>query len=256
MQASFMNSVPDASFPARLDVRTKLLISVLCSLSAIVLSATWPLLLLVGASTAYAFSTRNVKGTLIAYAVVLVMLASSALFAMAISLFFPEFGDLAASRFLTPFLRMILMINVMVALALTSRIQSILSSLKSLRLAGVLFIPASVMIRFIPTFIEDVKQIGQTMKIRGYPMTPSTFIRHPLRTIRLLFAPIVFRALRSADELAIAAELKGVNASSRTTRYEDIRFARRDYLTLALAVLILAAAFWLQFRAGFHFGHH
>jgi energy-coupling factor transport system permease protein len=256
MPASFMNNSLADSFPARLDVRTKLLISVLCSLSAIVLTGTEPLLLLVAVSTAYAFSTRNIKGTLIAYTFVMLMMSTSILFAMGIGMFFPEFGNIKASRFLTPFLRMLLMINVMVALALTSRIQSILTSLKSLRLPGFLFIPATVMIRFIPTFIEDVKQIGQTMKMRGYPMTPLTLVRHPLRSVRLIFAPVVFRALRSADELAIAAELKGVSASNKITRYEEIRFAGRDYLTVAFTILLLSTAFWMQYKLGFSFGRH
>ncbi len=256
MPASFMNNTNTDSFPARLDVRTKLLVSVLCSISAIVLSSPGPLLVLVAVSTLYAFSTQNIKGTLIAYAFVLFMLASSTLFALCIGLIFPELGNMEARRFISPFLRMLLTINVTIALALTSRIQSILTSLKSLRLPAVLFIPATVMIRFIPTFIEDAKQIRQTLKMRGYNINPLAFIRHPLLTTRLLFAPLVFRALRSADQLAIAAELKGINTSSKITRYETPRFAMRDYLTITVTIMLLAVAFWMQSLEGFHFGGH
>lgn len=251
-----MNETRNDSFPARLDVRTKLMISVLCSISAIVLTGIDPLLVLVAASTVYALSTRNIRGALITYGVVLLMLASSALFIVIIAQFFPAFDNLEARRFIVPFLRMLLMINVMIALAMTSRIQSILTALKSLHLPGVLFIPATVMIRFIPSFIEDVRQLRQTLKIRGYPMTPAAFLRHPLRTIRLLFAPMVFRALRSADELAIAAELKGVDAGTRTTQYETPHLGLRDYLCMAATALFLGAAFWLQYRQGFRFGMH
>lgn len=256
MQASFMNRKHVDSFPARLDVRTKLLISVLCSFSAIILKGAEPLLLLVAASTVYALSTKNIKGTLIAYAFVLVMLTSSVLFTLGIGVFLPDIMNLEVKRFASPFLRMILMVNVMIGLALTSRIQAILTSLKSLRLPGVLFIPATVMIRFIPTFIEDARQIRQTLKMRGYNITPLSFFRHPLHTSRLLFAPLVFRALRSADELAIAAELKGVNASTKTTRYETPTFAARDYLCITGTILILVAAYWIQHSGGFIFSGH
>ncbi|MGE4506280.1 MAG: energy-coupling factor transporter transmembrane component T, partial [Desulfovibrionaceae bacterium] len=155
-----------------------------------------------------------------------------------------------------PFLRIVLMINVVLGLALTSRIQSVLTALKSLRLPAVLYIPASVMIRFIPTFIGDARQIHQTLRIRGYPVTPGALLRHPLRSVRVLFVPLVFRALRSADDLAMAAELKGVGARGGITPHRTDPFGPLDAAALLVALGCIAAAFLQQFRAGFGLGMH
>ncbi len=157
MRASFItNTAPSLSFPANLHVRTKIIICFFCSLSAIILSGITPMLILVLASIVYALSTGKIKGILIAYAGMTFMLGTSVFFVFIATLFFPEFAKIEPERIVLPFLRMTLMTNAVLVLALTSRIQSVLSSLKDLRLPGFIYIPASVMIRFIPTFINDL----------------------------------------------------------------------------------------------------
>ena len=258
MQASFASDDPARpdSLPARLNVRTKLALCVLSSLSAIILNSPLAMAPLLAASVAYALSTRNLRGILMAYAAVSAMLGISVVFVLLIGLVWPEITRMDAKYFLVPFLRIVLMINVVLGLALTSRIQSILTSLKSLRLPAMIYIPASVMVRFIPTFLIDVRQILQALKIRGYPLTPASLARHPLRSVRVLFAPVVFRALRSADDLAMAAELKGVGLSGSIVAHRREPFSTRDWITLALALAITASAFVIQARQGFGMGMH
>ncbi|MEF2146365.1 MAG: energy-coupling factor transporter transmembrane component T [Desulfovibrionaceae bacterium] len=244
------------SFPARLNVKTKLVLCVVSSLSAIVLNAPQALGLLVCASALYALSTRNLRGILLTYAAVGAMLGMSVIFVLLLSLIWPEIAKMDTRAFTAPFLRIILMINVVLGLALTSRIQSILTALKSLRLPGFIYIPASVMIRFIPTFVNDLKQINQTLKIRGYPVTPKSLALHPLRSVRVLFVPLIFRALRSADDLAMAAELKAVGNAAGVTPFRSESFSLRDYAVLAAALAGICGAVALQIPHGFGSGMH
>ncbi len=257
MRASFItNTGPSSTLPDRLHVQTKIIICFFCSLSAIILSGILPMTIMVLASVVYALSTGKIKGVLIAYAGMTLMLTTSVLFVFLASLFLPEFAGIKPERILLPFLRMILMTNAVLVLALTSRIQLVLTSLKGLRLPGWIYIPASVMIRFIPTFINDLGQIRQTLKIRGYAIGPKAFLLHPVATSRLLIAPLVFRALRSADNLAVAAELKGINAKNKITLWRQEPMHMRDYLTLVLFFILLCLVFWLQARQGFSLGGH
>ncbi|MGE4292634.1 MAG: energy-coupling factor transporter transmembrane protein EcfT [Desulfovibrio sp.] len=257
MQVSFVSDSPAAaSFPGSLNVRTKLGLCVLCSLSAIVLSSPVALIPLLAASVVYALSTRNFKGMLMAYLGVSLMLGTSAVFVVLLSLIWPEIANMELRYFLVPFLRIVLMLNVVLGLALTSRIQPILTALKSLKLPGLLYIPASVMIRFIPTFLSDARQVLQALKIRGYPLNPVSLARHPLRGTRVLFVPLVFRALRSADDLAMAAELKGVGRSRTIVPHRAESFTGRDGLVLVLALALTATAFAIQARSGFSMGMH
>ena len=41
-------------------------------------------------------------------------------------------------------------------------------------------------------------------------MTPWNAFRHPVLLIRLVFTPLLFRSLKTSEELGIAAELKGL----------------------------------------------
>lgn len=255
MRALYGNS-RGGGFPARLDTRTKMLLCLAASLSSIVLTDMVALGVLLAASVAYALSARDVKGLLISYAAVALMLGTSALCVVGMGLLWPAMASLEVQRFVVPFMRIVVSINVVLGLALTSRVQSILTALKSLRLPALVFIPASVMVRFIPTFINDIRQIWQTLRIRGYVRSPLGLAARLGLAVRVLFMPLVFRALRSADDLAMAAELKGVGGQTRVTAHRVGRLARVDYLTLAVGAGLLALAIWLQLRSGLRMSMH
>ena len=70
------------------------------------------------------------------------------------------------------------------------------------------------MVRFIPEFINDVKLIRESLKIKGFSPGIGFVTCHPLLVVRLLVVPLTIRALRSADTLAVAAELKGMDAGT------------------------------------------
>ncbi len=258
MQASFISDAAfSGGFPATLDVRTKLFLCVLCSLSAIILNSLQALGLLLAASVLYVASSRNIKKILLTYLAVSVMLGISVLFVLLLRLVWPELAKLEFKQFLTPFMRIVLMTNVVLGLALSSRIQSLLTALKSLRLPCVVYIPASVMIRFIPSFLNDARQVMQALKIRGYPLTPGAMFLHPVRSLRVLFVPLVFRALRSSDDLAMAAELKGVGSSGSIVPHRRHTLGRRDWIVFGLAIVLVGLAFAVQARCGgFSMGMH
>ena len=62
------------------------------------------------------------------------------------------------------------MMNVVMVLALTTRVEDLLGTLERLHLPFVVFLPAVVMLRFIPTFTNDIRQVWETLRIRGWPM--------------------------------------------------------------------------------------
>lgn len=247
MQALFVsNPIGEANFLASLDVRTKMFISATAAITVIFLKSVPALLLLVAISTLYMLSSRRWTVIAIAYLAIGLMWCVAIAFSYAMDAFLPRMGPSGVTGMMIPFLRSIVLINTVLAMALSSRIQGILSALKSLRLPYWLYICAAVMVRFLPSFLHDIKQIAETMKIRGHSFHPVPLALHPLRTIRLLFVPLIFRALRTSDELGIAAELKGVGYHRHTSRYRETRLARRDYALLASTVISLGAAVFVN----------
>ena len=243
------NKAANQHNPAKdLDARTRMIICLTSSLAVILFKEVVPLSILLAASIIYALFQKRFYIMVICYGAVILM-GIIAFFCLKIMIIFmPEMGTLQLSLFFIPFLRVLIMVNVILPMALSSKIQDILTSLRSLHLPFFIYLPSTVMIRFIPGFINDIKLISQSLKIRGYTINPVSFTLHPFMTTRLLFVPVIVRALRLSDELAVAAELKGVGYSEKTTCFRVSNFSLIDYTAWAVVFSLLFLAFILEYH--------
>jgi energy-coupling factor transport system permease protein len=228
----------------RLDVRTKVGIGLLTTLAVMWINAPAALAILAVASLPYVLFLRKWKILLVVFAAVLLMWCGAVAMMAGLHAIWPASPPLDLKKLQAPFLRTVVMVHVTLPLALSSRIQDVVAVLKALRLPFCIYVPLAVMIRFLPTFIEDVRQVHECLRTRGHRLTPITAIARPMLTLRLLVVPLIFRSLRSSDELGIAAELKGMGSGERMTPLKVPRFKREDAwaAVLALAVLALGAA--------------
>jgi len=250
-----MRALSSSSEPAgtddpvtRLDARTKVAILLVCSLTVTFLKDLLPLSILAGAGFFYLVPLRRFRVMCIAYAALGLMALLALGFVKLMGLMAPEeMAGFELSRFLVPFLRLTVLMEVVLVLALSSRIQDILNTLRSLRLPLFLYLPAVVTVRFIPSFLHDIRQIHESLKIRGYSLNPVFLGLHPLLSFRLLFFPLVIRALRSAEDLAIAAELKGLGSSETVSVYRTARMGGADYGALAVTLVLVAVSGLVSF---------
>lgn len=231
-----------------LDVRVKMIIAALASITTAAISSPLAQLFLFGTSFLYLLLLRRPKLIFVFYVLCLTMVAIAAGFALLLAYFFPAMGKgLELKSLVVPFLRAFTMLNVVLPLAFTGKLQHVLNGLQKLHLPFVIYLPAAVIVRFIPTFTNDIKQIWESLKIRGYQINPWTMTIHPFQTTRLLFTPLLIRALKTGDELGIAAEMKGLNAKSAVVKKRAQPFSKRDFTAVSLAVLVLAATTVIQF---------
>jgi energy-coupling factor transport system permease protein len=248
MRALFVNDPPGVrpAFIYGLDIRTKLALSLSASVAVIFLSHPAALGLPALASALYALSLHKTRLLVVVYAVVIAMWCAAVGMLVVLHALWPASPAVETAKLAAPFLRTCVMVNVAMALALSSRIQSLMAALKSLRLPFCIYIPLAVMIRFLPTFIEDVRQIIECIRTRGHRLTPVAVIAHPLLTLRLLLMPLLFRSLRSSDELGMAAELKGLGKVGRITPFKPARFGPNDLLMGCLSAAVLIAGLVMQ----------
>ncbi len=238
MRASFLNRPAD-TFAASLDVRTKLSLCLAGSVSAIVLSSPLSLGLLVALTTALAFGAARPLTILKVYAFSIVMMLFALGCSALLGLVFPKLMRWNAFSLSVPFLRMLISVNMLLVLSLSTPVQELFTRLQQARLPGWLQIPLSVAIRFIPTFLGDCGQIRDAARLRpGKGLTGLW---------RGMAVPLIFRMLYSADDLAMAAELNGINAARRARREALPGLTRRDYTLLALALAAVLAAAALQY---------
>lgn len=250
MPGSFTDAAARDSILHSFDVRSKMLFAVCASLTALFLTQPLPLLTLFAMTLLYALHMRRLKVLCTAYLFFVgVMLLSMGCVSLLVH-FFPKFKDSAdIGSLLLPFLRGSAVMNVVMPMALTIRVQTMLTALQNLHLPFVIYLPGAVMIRFVPSFIQDVKQVYEAMKIRGFEPGVRSVLRHPRLFIRLAFTPLVFMSLRTSEDLGVAAELKGIGCGSLRP-FRKTQLKKRDFCLMTGSVLLCACCLYLEWYSG------
>ena len=130
--------------------------------------------------------------------------------------------------------------------ALTDGMELLLNPLKKLKVpVHEMSMMMSMALRFIPTLIEETDKIMSAQKARGADFETGSLIDRAKALLPIL-VPLFVSAFRRADELAIAMESRCYNGGAGRTRMKQLRFAARDYLTLAFGILLVVGMTALQ----------
>lgn len=237
MRVLFVDKAHETSIMRRLDARTKLGLTVLAAVLAVAGGGIVGQGILFAATLVYALLLKRPVLLAVLYALMAGMMLLAFGCSLVIDHFMPGLSGLSVNALVIPFLRGVSMMNVVMVLALTTRVEDLLSTLERLRLPFAVFLPAAVMLRFIPTFTNDIRQIWETLRIRGWPMGLKMLTLRPLLSTRLLLTPMLFRALRASESLGIAAELKGLGTAERTVMPERSTLTSLDARVVAAAAL-------------------
>jgi energy-coupling factor transport system permease protein len=86
--------------------------------------------------------------------------------------------------------------------------------------------------RCIPMFQEELAQIKEAHRIRGYKHNGSwrAFIRYAV--------PLLTQAIRRSERMAIAMEARGFTGTSDRTYYRSPKVAKRDYIYFGAVIII------------------
>jgi energy-coupling factor transport system permease protein len=225
---------------------------VVASISSLVLSEPQALAVLVSFSALYAVAETKPKTLLIAYLFMAVMCSIALFFVWVLGFVFPLMRSSALSMAISPFMRLAVTMNAMLPLALNSRLTDLAMALGRLRLPGLIRLPLMVTIRFIPTILNDMIQLREAVGIRFRGRKGFLFwLRHPITWWRVFFQPLIVRLIRSADELAMAAELKGLEPNTDFGGQPQT-FSGYDRLTMLLSALAMVLAGLVQIAIGSH----
>lgn len=238
MRASFLTERKE-TFAAGIDVRVKLLLCFCGSVVSIALSSPLSLGFLAGCSMLLALGAARPLTIAKMYLFAVLMLAFALAFSGLISLAVPGLMHWNAFSLSVPFLRILISVNLLLMLALSTPVQTLFNRLQSWKLPVWVHVPLSVAIRFVPSFINDCAQIRDAARLR-----PGAGLR---RFWRGFAVPLVFRMLYSADDLAMAAELKGVGSAAKTRLSQKECMTRRDAAVAACTALALSAAVLMQY---------
>ena len=100
-------------------------------------------------------------------------------------------------------------------------------------------------VHFIPVFMNDMKGIMEAQTARGVEFDAGGIV-NKVRLMVPLCVPLLVSSVRKTNSAAIAAEVRGFNLRTRESGYKLYPFSGADFATMALAVLLMAAAIALS----------
>lgn len=120
-------------------------------------------------------------------------------------------------------------------------ISEITMALERMRLPRGIILSIAVMFRYFPAIKEDFFVIIDSMKLKGLYTSKRSALLHPIRTMEFIIVPMLFKSLRTAEELSCAALIKGIENTGKKTSYFDVRLRSVD-LIFSFAVLAILTA--------------
>lgn len=109
-----------------------------------------------------------------------------------------------------------------------------------------LSIPLMIVYRYVPTIIQEIHYINESLKIRGLNLSFSN-LKCLIRTLENYMVPLLFRSEKISEELSAASLCKGLSIGRKRTCCTDVRFTKEDYLYLSGMTVVTVALFFLNF---------
>lgn len=131
-------------------------------------------------------------------------------------------------------------------ISLTDAIESMLRPLKKIKFpVHEMAMMMSISLRFIPTLMDELERIIKAQTSRGSDVTSGS-IMNRFKAIIPLLIPMFISAFKRADDLAVAMEARGYNASNVRTTYRKLNWRMRDTLALSTIIIIAIVIYLLR----------
>ena len=126
----------------------------------------------------------------------------------------------------------------------TTRVEELAQALRALRVPYHFGFTLTLAVRLVPVFFDAALTVHEAQRCRGLDFGRGS-IRARVRQYARLIVPVFLGALRRADRMAMALEVRGFNSGRRRTTYPGPAFAAKDGVALAAAGAVALVYVWL-----------
>ncbi len=228
-----------------LDPRTKIVVIVCLSTLAVFLNSPRLLLLLYVFTLAVLVSLRiNFFRVVLRYKkllpLLLVMLIIQSVFAPGGKVLFSLAGvNILTSHGITAALCVLLRMLTFFSSAMiimTSSTKDYILALVQLKIPYEIAFMVMVAFRFLPVFLEEVKDTLVAMQLRGVDLTKIAW-RKKLKFYTHFFTPLLSSVMIKANQLAITMEARAFRVYRQRTYLRVLRYGTADYLVMVFFVI-------------------
>ena len=117
-----------------------------------------------------------------------------------------------------------------------TKVSEFIASMEKSNIPRDIIIPVSVVFRYIPSVLEEIKSITNAMKMRGFGLNIKS-LKNPLKLIEFYMIPILISAVKTADELSAASLTRGLSNPEPRTHLLEVKLTNFDYALLAIALI-------------------
>jgi energy-coupling factor transport system permease protein len=128
----------------------------------------------------------------------------------------------------------------------TTTVEELAAALRALRVPYHFGFTLTLAVRLVPVFLTAALTVRDAQRCRGLDFGRGTFMAR-VRQHASLIVPVFLGALRRAERMAIALEVRGFNSGRPRTTYPAAPFGARDTLALACAGALALAYVWLWY---------
>lgn len=121
----------------------------------------------------------------------------------------------------------------------TTRVGEFLSAMNRSHISEKIVIPLAVMLRYVPAIREDWGYIKDAMRMRDVSPSLKGFLMHPGMTVECIYVPLMMAASKAADELTIASVTRGIENPKPRTSIVRIGFGWADLIVVSFFLAIL-----------------
>ena len=120
----------------------------------------------------------------------------------------------------------------------TTKVSTLIYTLRKWHLPEFIVIPLSVLFRFFPTLKIDYRHIRDAMKLRGIALNSWDMLKHPLLTLEYIIVPLLMSASITAVDLSAAALTRGITNPGKHTTIAEEGLKACDYLLILAGITI------------------
>ena len=121
---------------------------------------------------------------------------------------------------------------VIVVIVATTTIGELIAAFQKLRVPSYITIPLTVMFRFFPSLMMELRNIGNAMKLKGVKFDI-------IKQLEYVYVPVLFNTSQIIDDLSASGMTRGYNYHKKSTSTYEMKWHIQDFVAIAILVVLI-----------------